>query len=113
MRTDTAPSISRHDYQPYPYRLPSVALQFDLHAQITRVCATLEVERQGSALSPMVLNGQELKLVSVSIDGTELHANDYQLSDETLTLHPRTERFTLEIVSECCPAENSALMGLY
>ncbi|NYT69573.1 aminopeptidase N [Pusillimonas noertemannii] len=113
MRTDTAPAISRHDYQPYPYRLPRVALQFDLDAECTRVHARFEVERDGGGLPPLVLNGQELSLVSVSIDGTQLDAGKYRLDDETLTLFPEAARFIVEIASECRPAQNSALMGLY
>jgi aminopeptidase N len=35
------------------------------------------------------------------------------LSQETLTLHPAAERFTVEITSRCSPEANSSLMGLY
>jgi len=114
MRTDTAPAISRHDYQPYPYKLPQVALQFDLDAERTRVHARFEVERNvDGGLPPLLLNGQELSLISVAIDGVELGPGEYRLDDETLTLFPRSPRFTVDVVSECRPAENSALMGLY
>lgn len=113
MRTDTVPTISRHDYQAYPYALPQVALCFELDADRTRVHAKFDVERIAESAAPLVLDGQELDLVSVSIDGMALAADAYSLNDETLTLFPHNERFTVEIVSDCRPAENSALMGLY
>lgn len=113
MRTDISPTISRHDYQPYPYRLPKVELCFELDASLTRVISTMEFERVGRALVPLVLDGQDLGLESVSINGRLLAESEYQLQGETLTLHPRNEHFTVEIVSTCRPQDNSTLMGLY
>ena len=113
MRTDISPSISRHDYQPYPYSVPRVGLQFDLDAKQTLVRATLEVERDDQGLPPMLLNGQELDLISVAIDGVRLSSDEYQLQGETLTLFPKGSRFTLQIETRCHPSANSALMGLY
>ncbi|HUH86709.1 MAG TPA: aminopeptidase N [Pusillimonas sp.] len=113
MRTDTAPSISRHDYQPYPYRLPQVSLQFELNENLTRVCASFEIESTEKVLPPLILDGQELSLISVKIDGVVLEAGDYQLNAETLTLFPAQPRCSVEIISECRPVDNSALMGLY
>lgn len=113
MRTDTAPTISRHDYQPYPYRLPDVALQFDLDAAQTRVHAQLTFERAGDENQPLVLNGQDLGLESLVLDGRTLTAGEYQLQEEVLTVFPKTARFVLDIISVCKPADNSSLMGLY
>jgi len=113
MRTDSAPTISRQDYRPYPYQLPRVELQFDLDPQQTEVRARLEFERTGNAGEPLILNGEDLRLVEVKIDGTVLRQEDYQLSPETLTLHPAGESFTVEITSHCSPQANSSLMGLY
>ncbi|WP_397476176.1 aminopeptidase N [Pusillimonas sp.] len=113
MRTDTSPSISRHDYRPYPYYLSRVGLQFDLDAEHTTVRATLEVEREAEGLPPMSLDGQELDLISIAIDGVRLNTDEYRLEAETLTLFPKSARFTVQIESRCHPSANSALMGLY
>ena len=113
MRTDSVPTISRHDYQPYPYRLPEVCLEFDLDAAQTRVYARLTFERSSEGNPPLVLNGQDLGLESVILNGQALTPEQYQLEDETLTVFPHTSRFTLEIVSLCQPAQNTSLMGLY
>ncbi len=113
MRTDISPTISRHDYQPFPYRLPSVHLRFELDPVLTRVTSTLQFERVGEASVPLILNGQELGLESVAIDCRKLAVGEYELLEETLVLHPWQERFTVEITSTCRPEDNSSLMGLY
>ncbi|MGB3287704.1 MAG: aminopeptidase N [Burkholderiaceae bacterium] len=113
MRTDSAPTISRHDYQPYPYRLPAVEFTFDLDPVETRVLARMQFERSGGKTLPLVLNGQDLELVSLLLDGQALTPEQYHLDKDTLTLTPPAQRFTLEITSLCRPADNSSLMGLY
>lgn len=113
MRTDLSPTISRHDYQPYPYRLPNVALTLELDSALTRITSTMEFERVGATPVPLILNGQDLGLESVLIDGRPLSDSEYALQEETLTLFPQEARFTVEITSTCKPDENSTLMGLY
>ena len=113
MRTDTAPTISRHDYQPYPYRLPNVQLEFDLDGGESRVHTRLAFERATPVNQPLVLNGQDLTLESVKLDGRPLAAEQYQLNDETLVIFPTNATFIIDIVSRCRPADNSTLMGLY
>src|SRR5690606_33172960 len=113
MRTDTPPSISRHDYEPYPYCLPELSLELDLDADCTRVTSDMEFERAVDTSVPLVLNGQDLDLESISIDGRELAQNEYTVGNETLVLRPQAKRFRLRIISRCRPKENSSLMGLY
>ena len=113
MRTDISPAISRHDYQPFPYRLPNVWLRLELDAALTRVTSTMEFERCTATPVPLVLNGQDLGLESVSLDGIPLSEHDYTLKNDSLVLHPQPQRFTVEIVSTCKPENNSSLMGLY
>lgn len=113
MHTASTTTIFRQDYLPFPYLLPSVHLRFDLDPDQTRVYATLDFVRVGTDNQPLVLNGQDLELKSVAINGSLLTPDNYQLNDQTLTLHPTTERFTVDIVSVCRPLGNSTLMGLY
>ena len=60
-----------------------------------------------------MLQGEELKLVSVALDGRALGAGDYQLDGKSLTIADVPDRFTLETVCEIAPAANTALEGLY
>src|SRR5690625_3527392 len=112
MRTDNA-YISRKDYLPYPYSIPNVRLFFELDHDVTQVTAEIDVERKSCDVQPLVLNGQELTLLGISLDGQELDASQYTVDDETLTLEPAQSSFTLTITTRCRPAQNTALMGLY
>jgi len=116
MRTDIAPTIYRRDYQPFPWRLPHTHLHFELDAACTRVRNVLEVEYAGketASLPPLVLNGEQLTLESVAIDGRTLSPDEYQLTEESLTLHPCAAQCVVEITGTCSPQDNSMLMGLY
>lgn len=117
MRTDTAPTIFRQDYAPYPYRLPQVRLEFDLAADSTQVRSELRFEPAPDTApgTPLVLQGEDLELVEVRLDGRPLSADEYRLDDGILSLIPpgHGKPFTIGIVSLCRPAENTTLMGLY
>src|SRR6185437_13947611 len=80
---------------------------------MTRVTAKLVIARKGDASAPLKLDGEEQKLLSVTLDGRILAASDYRLDDKSLTIPAVPDRFTLEIVSEIAPAANTALEGLY
>jgi aminopeptidase N len=113
MRTEEPRAVRLKDYQPPDYRIREIALDFALDAEATRVTGRLQVERVGDASAPLVLNGEQLKLVSISLDGRELQAGEYEAGPETLEIADPPARFALEIVTEIAPARNTALEGLY
>ncbi len=113
MRTDTAKAIRLSDYQPADFRIPTTDLSFDLVPEATRVTARLTLERTGAADAPLVLMGERLKLLRVAIDGRDLAASDYTLTEETLTIAGVPDRFTLETEVEINPSDNRTLEGLY
>ena len=73
----------------------------------------MQVERLASGPEPLVLDGQRLKLISIKLDGKTLDPSAYSVEPASLTLHDPPASFTLEIVTEIAPAENTALEGLY
>lgn len=105
------------DYQQPDYWIESTDLQFELGEESTLVTARinfhLNKDKNHAALPALILNGQDMVLVSVAIDGTELTADQYQLTDDSLTLRPATDGFTTTIVNRIKPQENSSLEGLY
>ncbi|WP_336272959.1 aminopeptidase N [Vreelandella indica] len=103
------------DYQPPAYRVTHTELTFDLDPAATRVKARLLIERhaKADANAPLVLNGEHLKLISLSIDATPLNESAYQVDAETLSIANVPERFVLESEVEIAPQENTALEGLY
>ena len=62
------PTIRLTDYRPPAWLIPEVALRFELGAGRTRVHARLEVVRNGSGIAPLVLDGEDLTLVSMLVD---------------------------------------------
>jgi aminopeptidase N len=102
------------DYRPPDWRIETVTLAFDLDEDSTRVTARLAVRRNpDGGTGPLVLDGHDLKLLSVAIDGAPLRDGDYQLTGERLTIANPPESCTLETVVEIRPQDNTALEGLY
>src|ERR1700759_5573254 len=112
MRTEEPRAINLKDYRAPDYRIGEIALNFALDPKATIVTATSRVTRTGAA-APLVLDGEELKLVSVAIDGRKLAESEYALTPVTLTLRDLPAAFTLEIVTEISPENNTTLNGLY
>ncbi|MBV9905459.1 MAG: aminopeptidase N, partial [Alphaproteobacteria bacterium] len=113
MRTEEPRAINLKDYRAPDYRISEISLDFVLDPLATRVTAISKVTRTGAAGAPLVLDGEELKLVSIAIDGRALGASDYVLGKDTLTLEKLPAAFALEIVTEISPENNTTLNGLY
>ncbi|MBG6241446.1 MAG: aminopeptidase N [Candidatus Symbiopectobacterium sp. Dall1.0] len=101
----------RHDYRAPDYTISDIALDFVLDAQKTHVTAVSQVVRQGEAGAPLILDGEGLTLLSLTVDGQAWP--HYQVEDDGLVLTHLPAAFTLSIVTEINPAANSALEGLY
>ncbi|EKN4690498.1 aminopeptidase N [Yersinia ruckeri] len=101
----------RHDYRAPDYTITDIDLNVELDAQKTTVTAVSKVKRQGAEQAPLVLNGEDLTLLSVSVNGQPwLH---YREQDNLLFIEQLPEQFTLTIVNDIHPASNTALEGLY
>ncbi len=103
------------DYRPPAYRTQSTALEFDLRDGQTTVRSRLRIRRQTDAQAdaPLVLDGRDLELISIHLDGRLLSGNQYQTDAEALQVHGLPNAFELEIVTRIKPEENTALEGLY
>ena len=117
MRTQTAPTIRLKDYTPPPYVAKTIDLTFALEPSATRVTARTMFERAEETApgTPLRLDGDELKLERVTIDGAALGGDGYALHSEGLTIHspPSTPRFETVIETVIDPQSNRKLMGLY
>ncbi len=104
------------DYTPPDYRIDTVELKFDLGEETTRLHSRLQMESQydpAQGERPLVLQGHDVALVSVVLDGRTLDAADYQINPDSLVIHRVPTAFTLELVTELRPQDNTSLMGLY
>jgi aminopeptidase N len=99
------------DYTAPAFRVDEVALDFDLDPAATVVRATLKLRRQ--APGPLVLDGKDLELRSVALNGEVLGDNRYALAEKSLTIHDVPDAFTLETVVQIAPEKNTELSGLY
>jgi aminopeptidase N len=116
MRTETEHTIYLKDYAPSPYRISHVDLDFAIGPETTRVRALLTVEpREGTeAGTPLVLDGDELALGSIAIDGAPLMLSSYLADSNSLVINePPLRRFILETEVTLRPENNTRLMGLY
>jgi aminopeptidase N len=117
MRNDQAVTVRRADYRPPDFLLDHVALEFDLDPALTYVTATLDVRRNpvvGGA-APLRLDGEDLDLALIAIDGHALPESAYQVRDDGLTLRLRTpsNRFQVKTIVRIKPSQNTELMGLF
>ncbi|HEO9033508.1 TPA: aminopeptidase N [Serratia marcescens] len=101
----------RHDYRAPDYTTTDIDLDFSLDAETTRVTAVSKIKRQGAAGAPLVLDGEDLTLVSIQVDGQPWSA--YRQQDNQLIIEELPAQFTLTIVNDIHPAKNTALEGLY
>ncbi len=116
MRTEQPKVIYLKDYQAPDYLIDETNLTFELYEDHTLVHAQLVMRRnpqQGEGLPPLVLDGQQLELLALSMDDRALTAADYQLDDSHLTLQPQSKSFTLDSTVRIHPESNTALEGLY
>src|SRR3984957_18773213 len=112
MRTEEPRAIHLADYRAPDFRIETVHLDFALDPQATRVTAKLEIART-TPNAPLILHGEELKLISVTLNGRALAERDYHLDAKALTIANVPDSFVLETVCEIAPAANLALEGLY
>ncbi len=101
------------DYEKPAFEIRTVDLEFELDDTQTRVISTMAIERHGDENEPLLLNGEELELLRVSLDGRELHESEYEKDEAFLHLHRLPENFILTIETQINPEANTALDGLY
>ncbi|XVF51462.1 hypothetical protein PTKIN_Ptkin04bG0187100 [Pterospermum kingtungense] len=112
---DAPKEIFLKDYKSPDYYFDAVDLKFLLGEEKTIVASKITVfPRVEGYSSPLVLDGVDLKLISVKVNGKELKEGDYYVDSRHLTLpSPPSGKFTLEIDTEIQPQKNTSLEGLY
>src|SRR5215510_9509265 len=114
MRTEQARPVRLSDYRPPAWLIDTVELDVKLHPTATRVRAVLMLKPNATAPAPVVLDGEDLKLIGVSLNDKPLAAEQYVATPDGLTIpQPPAGPFKLTIETELDPAANTRLMGLY
>ncbi len=116
MKHPTPQTIHLRDYAPPPFLIETVDLDVDLHADHAVVRGRLALARNPAAReadAALALDGEELELLEVTLDGRPLAADEYRLTATQLLLPAVPARCTLETRVRIRPDANTQLMGLY
>ncbi|WP_076413628.1 aminopeptidase N [Shewanella sp. UCD-KL12] len=98
------------DYAAPQFTITHLDLSFQLDGKETVVTATSKVVKQSELATCLVLDGDEMKLLSVKINGAEVN---YKQELTGLSIDTELEEFELEIVTQLDPEANLSLEGLY
>ncbi|MBM3368285.1 MAG: aminopeptidase N, partial [Betaproteobacteria bacterium] len=113
MREPTPKTTHLKDYTPPAFLVERVELEVDIRDQDALVTALLSLRRNPAARSPeapLELNGDELELLSLDIDGGPAA---HSVTPELLTVPGVPDAFTLRTVTRIVPQNNTKLEGLY
>ncbi len=108
--------IYRKDYTVFDYIIERLHLKFELFDEFTIVTADAKYRKNPASKyvnPPLLLFGEKLELVSITMDGKSLPQGSYRIDDKTLCLDAPPTAFNLTIVTKIDPAKNTALEGLY
>src|SRR6185295_13659360 len=106
MPDSTPHTIYLKDYKPSAFLIPTIDLDVAIFEDYTRVRSRLAMRRNsavGDAQAPLVLDGEELTLESVVLDGRVLGKSAYVVDSGHLTIPAVPDEFVLEISSRIRP----------
>ena len=83
-------AIRREDYRPPDWLIPEIRLDFDLDPERTRVRASLDIVRNGTHDRPLRLDGDDLKLLSVTAEG------EHRMDGSQLVVEIAGDRATIQ-----------------
>ncbi|MGA9432007.1 MAG: aminopeptidase N, partial [Xanthobacteraceae bacterium] len=115
MRTEEPRPVRLQDYRPPDWLIETVDLDVSLHPTATTVRAKLKIKPNAAGTpAPLVLDGDELKLRSLVLDGKPLAPENFVVTPDRLTIAQVPNRpFELDIETVIDPTGNTQLMGLY
>ncbi len=116
MREPTARTIFLKDYTPPAFLISTIELDVEIREQDAYVRARLAITRNPESAdpgAPLMLDGDELALQSIAIDGRKLAVGEYSVGPERLTIPSVPDAFKLETAVTIVPQKNTKLEGLY
>lgn len=114
MRDASPKTIYLKDYTSPSFDIEKVSLTFRLFEDGAQVHSRMLISRiAGTKDESLFLDGEDLELKSLKIDGRELREDEYVEEEESLTIKAVPDKFELECVTWIKPQENKRLEGLY
>jgi len=68
------------DYAPSDFKISTVNLTFNLDDNKTYVTSELKIERVNDQATELALDGEQLKLLSVALNGAVISPSQYELT---------------------------------
>mgnify|MGYP003330658525 CR=1 FL=1 len=103
-------------YQPPIFLVTDIEIEVDIQDTWTVVTSKVKGYRNPKSIvpnEPLILNGEGQTLLEVKLHGRVLKEDEYQITDEKLTIANVVDEFCLEITSKNYPKNNQSLEGLY
>jgi aminopeptidase N len=115
MPTEESRPVRLKDYRAPDWLVDTVDLDVLLDPTATTVRAKLKLKPNGgNAPAPLILDGEDLRLRSLALDGTPLPNGSFIATPHRLTIaQPPNRPFELAIETTIDPTANTQLMGLY
>lgn len=115
MKEGQPKAIYLKDYQPPAYYIRTAYLHFKLGEECTEVTADYYIERnpQIEGVQPLILQGEQLELSALSLDGQQLSKDAYTVDESALIVHQVPSQFALRVSVRIRPQLNTQLEGLY
>ena len=107
------------DYKKPEFKVINIDLCFKLDPEKTIVSSEIKfkcIKNNPNIDSSLILDGKNLKLISLAIDGIKLDKNSYKLREdklEILSSKITNSEFKLNCITEINPKDNTTLEGLY
>lgn len=110
-KNNTYKAQKRTDYKAPDFTSSHIDLTFELDDEATKVTTVAKYRRlTNDQKAPLVLDGENLKLLSVKLDGIPCK---YKIVKDKLEIANVPDEFELVIENVINPTANTSLMGLY
>jgi len=107
----------RKDYRVSQFLIKQTRLDFQLYSDHVIVESELSFYRnakdQQEQLQPLELNGVEIELLELQINGQKINSEEYLAHDKGLTIYKVSDKFELKTKVKIYPQKNTSLEGLY
>lgn len=104
-------TIFLKDYLPPAFAIEKINLSFDLYDDHALVKNKMVVKRLHAG--ELLLNGDELELLSIHLDNQPLNEGSYRFQNGNLVIKDCPDEFNLTVVTRIRPQDNTQLSGLY
>jgi aminopeptidase N len=101
------------DYKPSEFSVESLHITIDLRDDHALVTNEFKVAITTGKPNLIKLDGNDQELISVEMDGKALSKQQYQLTQDDISIPISKPTFKLRIQSKIKPVQNTSLLGLY